>query len=485
MESDSGDRCPGRASSDGTASCASRSSWPRRIGVLNDYVRIPYANGSSFASQFLYREFTRRGHEVTIVGPRDPTARLEQLPPRYVLLPSVPLKNHPGVYLALPARRALADLVSRKLDVVLGQTSSGLMVAGTWLRARHGVPLLCVNTVHLRSVYNVMLPDRLNQKASVRTLFERHIIPRLERQTAQIYNQSDGLIVLSGGFESYWRERGVRVPIHVIPRAVEPRIFDAPPGPDPFPATAAPGFRLLVVCRHTREKGIARLLEIFARFIGPAVPEATLTLVGDGPEHDSFRANARRLGVMERTHFMGERPVTETPRWYRHADLFVYTSLSETYGQVVSEALWCGLPVVAFADGMGVSQQVTDGQDGVLVPPAPDLEAADRRFAAEVTALLRSPPCRERLSVAARRNARRRSDPATCIARYYEAFEAARRHRRETGKVPGRAGSTGALVRWAGLHAAIAALGCVRRPAAMNPSGQAQPSWGVLEPPPG
>src|SRR5207244_3838398 len=134
----------------------------------------------------------------------------------------------------------------------------------------------------------------------------------------------------------------------------------------------------------------------FGRCVGPTVRESTLPLVGDGQEHDSFRANVLRLGVMERTHFMGERPVTETPRWYRHADLFVYTSLSETYGQVVSEALWCGLPVVAFADGMGVSQQVTDGQDGVLVPPAPDLEA-DRRFAAEVTALLRSPPCRERL----------------------------------------------------------------------------------------
>jgi 1,2-diacylglycerol 3-alpha-glucosyltransferase len=485
MERASGDRCPRGTSSDGTAAGDSRAGWPRRIGVLNDYVRIPYANGSSFASQFLCREFTRRGHEVTIVGPRDPTARLEQLPPRSVLLPRVPLRNHPGVSLALPTRGALADLASRNLDVVLGQTCSGLMVAGTWLRARRGVPLLCVNTVHLPSVYNVMLPDRLNRRASIRTLFERHVIPRLERHTAQIYNQSDGLIVLSGGLEPYWRERGVRVPIHVIPRAVEPRIFDVPPGPDPFPVTASPGCRLLVICRHTREKGVARLLEIFGRSIAPAVPAATLTLVGDGPEHDSFKASARRLGVIERTHFLGERPVTETPRWYRHADLFVYTSLSETYGQVVSEALWCGLPVVAFADGMGVSQQVTDGQDGVLVPPEPDPAAADRRFAAEVTALLRSTSRRERLSVAARQNARRRSDPAACIARYYEAFEDARRHRREAGPAPGRVRTTAALVRWAGLHAAIAALGCVRRPAALNQSGQGQPSWGLPESPPG
>ena len=38
----------------------------RRIGILNDYVRIPFANGSSFASQFLCREFVKRGHHVAL-----------------------------------------------------------------------------------------------------------------------------------------------------------------------------------------------------------------------------------------------------------------------------------------------------------------------------------------------------------------------------------------------------------------------------------
>jgi len=47
-------------------------SWLRHVGLLNDYVRIPYANGSSFATQFLYREFRARGQEVTVVGPDDP-----------------------------------------------------------------------------------------------------------------------------------------------------------------------------------------------------------------------------------------------------------------------------------------------------------------------------------------------------------------------------------------------------------------------------
>jgi len=74
--------------------------WLRHIGMLNDYVRIPYANGSSFASQFLYREFRAQGHRVTVVGPSDADAHADELPEQYVMLKSLPLRNHPGVFAA-------------------------------------------------------------------------------------------------------------------------------------------------------------------------------------------------------------------------------------------------------------------------------------------------------------------------------------------------------------------------------------------------
>ncbi|HEY8946832.1 MAG TPA: glycosyltransferase, partial [Polyangiaceae bacterium] len=205
---------------------APRPELPRHIGILNDYVRIPYANGSSFASQFLYREFTRRGHDVTVLGPREPGAENAELPRRTVLFDSVPLSNHPGVFLAMPSSQSLARAAGAGFDVLLAQTGSGLLDLGVWLRAGAGVPLLCVNTIHLPSVYNVLLPDALNARADVTEFFDEGLIPRIERLTASAYNQSDGLIVLSEGLERYWRERGVTVPIHVIPRAVDPSLFD-------------------------------------------------------------------------------------------------------------------------------------------------------------------------------------------------------------------------------------------------------------------
>jgi 1,2-diacylglycerol 3-alpha-glucosyltransferase len=182
---------------------------PAHIGILNDYVRIPYANGSSFASQFLYRAFSNQGHKVTVVGPHDPEARAEDLPRHHVCLPSLPMRNHPGLYMAMPTPSGLRKVESLGLDVALGQTGSELASVGVWLRWRQSVPFLCVNTIHLPSVYNVLLPDRLNQDPTITALFLDHVIPFIERHSAQVYNNTDGLIVLSRGLKQYWRNRGV------------------------------------------------------------------------------------------------------------------------------------------------------------------------------------------------------------------------------------------------------------------------------------
>jgi glycosyltransferase involved in cell wall biosynthesis len=448
--------------------------WLRRLAILNDYVRIPYANGSSYASQFLYREMTERGHEVTIVGPYDPNAQSSELPPRHISLPSIALRNHPGFYLAMPSRASLAILKDANFDMLLVQSASGLLYAGGWLRQQHGVPLVCVNTVHLPSVYNVVLPDALNHVSSVNRLFEERVIPWVESNTIDAYNAGDGLVCLSPGLKRYWQERGVEVPIHVIPRAIEKRIFDQTGQDDPFAEEAAPGARLLVVCRHAREKEVDRLLRIFAQYVYPSVEGATLTLVGDGPESEALKELAKDLGIDHRTFFVGEQGLRQMPAWFRHADLFVYTSLSETYGQVVSEALWCGLPVIAMDDGMGVAGQVSDGQDGFLVDPE-DYDA-DRQLGAHVQQLLDKAALRRHMSEQAMHNAKNRSDPEACVRRYLEVFEVAKDHARRN---PGGSQLVAyrSLARWAGMHSTAAAMGLMRKPVELNRNHAATGTW--------
>lgn len=451
----------------------------QRIAILNDYVRIPYANGSSFASQRLYREFVRRGHEVTVIGPEDPAATPRDLPRRYLLLPSLPLRNHPGVYLPFPSPEALARVAAAGFDVALGQAGSAFVALGPWLRARAGVPFLGVHTVHLPSIYNVVLPPSLHGNRTIHWLFRDHIIPRLERYAANLYNRGDGLIVLSRGLHDYWRARGVEVPIHVIPRSIDTAIFDGQRRADPFDPRATPGARLFCLCRHTREKSVDRLLRLFAAHVAPAHPGATLTLAGDGPDHDEYRALADRLGVGARVFFPGEIAARQAPQWYLHADLFVYASLSETYGQVVSEALYCGLPVVALADGMGVSHQIQHGKDGLLVDPRTDSDpgAADREFAAAVLGLLRDRARLRAYGETAARTAADRCAPARAVERHDEAFAAAREHLVANPGRLGRLRRAGLLGNWTFVHLLACAVGLLRKPALLNRNQAPPPDW--------
>ncbi len=417
---------------------------PLRIALLSDFVRIPYANGAVFQTRLLYQELKRCGHEVTVIGAHDPDAIPEDLAPGTIQLPSIPLKTYPGVHLPMPLARWVFDPDRWDFDLVFAQVTSLVHHFGIWLREMKGIPLLMVNTTHLAAAYDVLLPERVSKMEAVHTGLEFFLKRPYERTFAEIYNQGDGLVVLSEGLRTYWRERGVTTPIHVIPRAVQPDIFDTAIGDDPYEAfLPTNGPRLLCAGRHTREKSQDRILRIFAKHILPILPQATLTMLGVGPDTDDYKRIARDLGIMHRVAFPGEVPFNDMPAYYAYADVFVHASLSETYGNVMGEALYCGTPTVAFADGMGVSSQMIDGENGILLQPgkggATEREA-DSAFGASVLKLLGDPQLRAKLSRAASRIARDRAHPYVIMDRIAHAFRTARDHAVVNGLRPAAQG---------------------------------------------
>ena len=432
---------------------AARKGRPLRIAILSDFTRIAYANGAVFQTRFLYQELRRLGHEVTIIGPHDPDASADELAPGTIALPSVPLRAYPGLYIPMPLAPWIFDPRRWSFDLCFAQTTSLLLEFGVWLRAMKGVPLLCVNTTHLAAAYDVLLPEGLSRsellKAGVRALQRP-----FERLFAGIYNQSDGLVVLSEGLRTYWRERGVVAPIHVVPRAVIPEVFDRPIGPDPYThlleraGLVQRGPRLLCAGRHTREKAQDRVIRIFAAHVLPHEPDATLTLVGEGPDRSYFQRVAEREGVSSRVLFTGEVPWTTMADYYRYADLLLHASLSETYGNVLGEGLWCGTPTVAFADGMGVSSQISDGENGVLLAPlGGGALGPDEVFGQAVVDLIRDPQARARLGGAAAKRAREESSPSVVLRRMADVFRQAEDH--ATASVLHRAEEAPRILQWA------------------------------------
>jgi glycosyltransferase involved in cell wall biosynthesis len=151
------------------------------------------------------------------------------------------------------------------------------------------------------------------------------------------------------------------------------------------------------VGRLAPEKRLGFLEEAWRR-IQHQAPTAVLVLVGDGPSRSELEAKAHP-GIRLTGYLTGE----ALARAYAAADVFVFPSDTETFGNVVAEAMASGVSVVAVHAG-GVTDLVRDGETGLVVPPNDP--------AALATALLRllsDDALRTTLGKRARGEARRRT----------------------------------------------------------------------------
>jgi glycosyltransferase involved in cell wall biosynthesis len=145
---------------------------------------------------------------------------------------------------------------------------------------------------------------------------------------------------------------------------------------------------VLYAGRLTREKGADLLADAFLE-AQRRDPRLHLVLAGGGPEEEHLRA---RLGTSAT--FLGWLEGEALATAYASADLFLFASRTDTFGQVLLEAQASGLPVIAVAEG-GPCSIIEDGRTGVLCPP--DFEV----LAEAVVSLARSKGRRSRLAGAA------------------------------------------------------------------------------------
>jgi glycosyltransferase involved in cell wall biosynthesis len=113
-------------------------------------------------------------------------------------------------------------------------------------------------------------------------------------------------------------------------------------------------------------KNYAQLLHILKRI--PNLSEIHLTIFGDGPEKNDLTALTAHLGLSEVVTFAGAVPHDQLISALLTADIYVQTSISESFGYGIAEAMQAGLPVIAFAVG-GVPELVQDQYSGKLIPP--------------------------------------------------------------------------------------------------------------------
>jgi glycosyltransferase involved in cell wall biosynthesis len=116
----------------------------------------------------------------------------------------------------------------------------------------------------------------------------------------------------------------------------------------------------LFVGRLASEKNLGALAAAFAA-MRQARPDTRLVVVGDGPAWHEL------LGVVPGIHFAGTRRGDDLAVHYASADVFVFPSMTETFGNVTTEAMASGLAVAAY-DHAAAGQLIRSGSNGLLAP---------------------------------------------------------------------------------------------------------------------
>jgi len=124
--------------------------------------------------------------------------------------------------------------------------------------------------------------------------------------------------------------------------------------------------KIVSVGSLTFVKNFTQLLEIIA-LLTPTTP-VELTIIGDGVERESLKALAKSLGIEHNVKFLLTLTHTEVIEELTKQDIYVQTSLSESFGYALTEAMGIGLPCVAFKVG-GIPEVIEDDLSGLLIPP--------------------------------------------------------------------------------------------------------------------
>lgn len=191
------------------------------------------------------------------------------------------------------------------------------------------------------------------------------------------------------------------------------------------PALAGPP-SVIFAGRLVREKGVDILLRAFA-LVCATLPQARLTIAGDGAERPTLTALAKDLGVAQQVGFVGHVSRDEVERLA--ADAWVQAVPSrwrEPFGLVAAEAMMRGAAVVA-SDGGGLREFIDHDQTGVLVP-----DDAPETWASALLTLLSDRQRAETLGSQGRDAARVRFDFQRYLDRILGTYEAARAEHRVT-----------------------------------------------------
>lgn len=343
---------------------------------------LPKTDGVAVSIKNFSELLALRGHEFLICAPKYGDGDFDRMTDQIqvVRFRCGYLPSYPDIKVVLPSPGKIKKIIEDfKPDLIHIHTPGLLGLYAINAAERFGIPT--IGTYHTLmaeqemyvSFYRLFKLDKLffkvnkfKKKLNIEELdkivkFDNFNIRKkiILKICNDIYNRCDLVISPSHLIKLQLIEYGITKPITVVSNGMDLKRFKG------VPKTLkgeAPKF--LHVGRISYEKNCDVVISAF-HIIKEKYPQATLTIIGEGPAIPSLQRQAEHLGILDSVEFKGFIPNAVLHEEYPKYDIFLTASTMETQGLVVLEAIACGLPAVG-VDAFALPELIKHGQNGFI-----------------------------------------------------------------------------------------------------------------------
>lgn len=322
-----------------------------KIGLFTDGY-YPQINGVATTVEELKDSLRDLGHSVYVIAPKYP--KYKDKDSNVFRLKSFRLYKNPELRLSyMFPDKIFQKVLKIDFDIIHGFSGGSVPSLGLALAKLKKKPYVFTYNTRLNKYTHYFLGGKI-------------LKPKAVEKVVELYcNVCDYVIAPAQYVKEELIEFGVKKPIVVIPNGVDTNKFK------PFKSNllqkklnlSSTDKVVLYVGRLAKEKSVDFLINSFAKLKKENV---YLVIVGDGPERVSLEKLIHKLGLEKKillTGFVEHKKLADV---YNSADVFVFSSSTETQGMVIPEAMACGLPILTIKDKV-FAQFIDNGVSGFMV----------------------------------------------------------------------------------------------------------------------
>ncbi|SEA26692.1 Glycosyltransferase involved in cell wall bisynthesis [Desulfuromusa kysingii] len=322
---------------------------PKRILWLTD--TLTDLNGVSMTLQTVGKLAEEKGHDIHIMASLSPEQQTD-IPSSTLVVPplySFQLPHYEDLDINVPSvLHMLKQIYTFNPDEIYISTPGPVGILGLLIGRMLGT--------EIKGIYHT---DFTMESEAI--IAEPAISNMIEQYSRWFFNQVDTLLVPSSEYIQLLKQRGYRYRhMERFKRGLRTEHFKPQRWSQPASSQRP---KLLYVGRISKDKNLDFLLQVYLR-LHDLYPGISLTFAGEGPYLQSLQDQCRHLAEVR---FLGRVAYADLPQLYNQHDLFVFPSVTDTFGMAVLEAQACGLPALVSNVG-GPKEIVVDGGSGYVLP---------------------------------------------------------------------------------------------------------------------